>query len=266
MIPGKSRRLNRLCRANDGRYLFVPMDHSVSDSPPELVGRFQYVARAAATAGADAVIAHKGRAAHLAADHVLGACGLVVHLSASTALSPAPNEKVLVGSVEDAIRLGADAASVHLNIGSKTEPHQLAALGRIASICDQYGMPLIAMTYARGPEIADTADPAALAHAANVAIDLGADIVKTALPARLEDVKRIVGACAGPVIFSGGSPDPLGPDIVDIAKAVVDHGAAGLAVGRWVWTDPAPGDVVRKLVAAIHPGLSSAGQLEGAST
>ena len=63
-------------------------------------------------------------------------CGLVVHLSAGTAHAADTNAKVLVGEVEDALRLGADAVSVHVNIGSDTERRQLADLGTVAAACD----------------------------------------------------------------------------------------------------------------------------------
>ena len=45
----------------------------------------------------------------------------MVHLSASTAHAPDPDAKYLVTGVEEAMRLGADAVSVHVNIGSHTK-------------------------------------------------------------------------------------------------------------------------------------------------
>ena len=104
--------------------------------------------------------------------------GLIIHLSASTGLGPDPNHKVLVTSVEKAIQMGADAVSVHVNVGSKKEPEMLMQLGSIAEICDDWGMPLIAMMYPRGEKIKDEYDPEVIKHVSRLGAELGADLVK----------------------------------------------------------------------------------------
>lgn len=254
MNAGKRRRLARLCPAGDGRHLFVPMDHTMSDGPPELTRRFTEIAHTVARAGADALIMHKGRVSATTDPSAVDTCGLIVHLSASTAHGPDPDAKVLVGSVADAVRLGADAVSVHVNIGARTEPDQLVALGEIASDCEAHGVPLLAMVYARGPGMANPYDADVLAHAVNIALDLGADIVKTALPRPIASIDRVIAGCAGRLIFSGGATDAqLG--ILEMARFVLDAGAAGLAVGRQVWTDCDPGRVVSDLASIVHPPL-----------
>jgi 2-amino-4,5-dihydroxy-6-oxo-7-(phosphooxy)heptanoate synthase len=248
---GKRRRLSGISGA-DGRFLFVPMDHSVSDGPIASVSRFRRIVCDVAAAGADALIVHKGRAAAIA-DLPLDACSLVVHLSASTSHGPDVNAKVLVGSVEDAVRLGAAGVSIHVNIGAPTEADQLRDFGVVASDCERYGMPLLAMMYARGAPIADEHDSATLAHLVAIAIDLGADIVKTVVPQPLETVSAVIDSSSVPVVFSGGSPgsgDPRG--LLFTARTVVAAGGAGLAAGRRVWADPDPARVVRSLVNAIH--------------
>ena len=56
-----------------------------------------------------------------------------MHLSASTSLAPDPNDKVTVTTVEKAIQLGADAVSIHVNLGSETESQMLQELGETKS-------------------------------------------------------------------------------------------------------------------------------------
>ena len=94
------------------------------------------------------------------------------------ALSPFPNAKTLVGSVTDALKIGADAVSVHVNLGDETEPQMLADLGALCSEANEWGMPVLAMMYARGPKIENEYDPGIVAHCARVGVELGADIVK----------------------------------------------------------------------------------------
>ncbi|GAB1690772.1 2-amino-3,7-dideoxy-D-threo-hept-6-ulosonate synthase [Krasilnikovia sp. M28-CT-15] len=262
--PGKRRRLGRL-GPGDGRYLFVPMDHSVSDGPIASVEAFRSIVADVAAAGADAIVVHKGRAAVIA-DVPLGSCSLVVHLSASTSYAPDVNEKVLVGTVEDAVRLGADAVSIHVNFGTPTEAAQLTDFGVIASACERYGMPLLAMVYARGEGIADPYDPAVLRHITNVAVDLGANIVKTSTPRPISRMSEIAEACPASLVFSGGPrSEHDDSSLARLAEEVVASGASGLAIGRRVWTHPEPASVVRTLVDVLHPSAGE-GRIPAART
>jgi len=102
-----------------------------------------------------------------------------VHISASSVLSPDPNAKVQVCTVEEVIKMGADAVSMHINIGSETEADQLEQLGTISRDCTDWGMPLLAMMYPRGKKITNPHDPMHVAHAARIGAELGADVVKT---------------------------------------------------------------------------------------
>ena len=94
------------------------MDHGVSLGPIEGLTEFPDAVNAVAEGGANAVLGHIGLSlyGHRQRGHDVG---LIMHLSASTAIGPDPNEKVLVNSVTNAIKMGADAVSIHVNIGCK---------------------------------------------------------------------------------------------------------------------------------------------------
>ncbi|CAL9394617.1 2-amino-4,5-dihydroxy-6-oxo-7-(phosphonooxy)heptanoate synthase [Actinosynnema sp. ALI-1.44] len=245
----KALRLRRLSRPRDDRYLFVPLDHSVSDGPVVPRDRWPDLISSVVVGGADAIIVHKGRVRTID-PMLLGGCALIVHLSAGTAHMADANAKVLVGEVEEALRLGADAVSVHVNIGSDTEERQLADFGVVANACDAWNVPLVAMVYPRGPRIADTTDPALLAHVVNIAVDLGADIVKTNLALPVERMAEVVRSCPIPVLVAGGPA--TGGSLVDYARASMAMGCAGLAVGRRVFTSPQPMSLVAELASVIH--------------
>lgn len=242
----KALRLRRLSRPHDDRYLFVPLDHSVSDGPVVPRDRWRDLVHAVVRGGADAIIVHKGRVRTID-PAVLGGCALIVHLSAGTAHMADVNAKVLVGEVDEALRLGADAVSVHVNIGSDTESRQLADLGTVAAACDSWNVPLVVMAYARGPRIVDPKDPALLAHVVNIAADLGADIVKTNLA---DDMTEVVASCPIPVIVAGGPASAH--SLAGHARVAMDAGCAGLAVGRRVFTSPAPMHLVAELASIVH--------------
>ncbi|WP_105970639.1 2-amino-3,7-dideoxy-D-threo-hept-6-ulosonate synthase [Streptomyces geranii] len=248
-LTGKALRLARLSRAGDGRYLFVPLDHSVSDGPIVSAAGFPELVTDIAAGGADAVVVHKGRA-RLIPPAVLTGTGLVVHLSASTNAGPDADAKVLVGDVEECVRLGADAVSVHVNIGSDTEAGQLSDLGAVAAACDRWGMPLIAMVYPRGPRVDDPTRPELVAHAVSVAADLGVDIVKTVLAAPPERMAEVVESSPLPIVVAGGGGTEA--SLEAFAASALSAGCAGLAVGRRVFTSPSPRRVVQQLAAIVH--------------
>src|SRR3972149_3350803 len=102
--------------------------------------------------------------------------GLILHLSASTTLSPDANRKVLVATVEDALRMGADAVSIHVNLGAEDEARMLRDFGTVSTDCQRWGMPLLAMIYTRGPKIRSEFDARYVRHAARVGAAGGAGI------------------------------------------------------------------------------------------
>ncbi|NVI91422.1 2-amino-3,7-dideoxy-D-threo-hept-6-ulosonate synthase [Actinomadura sp. BRA 177] len=249
LLTGKDVRLARLSRGQDERYLFIPLDHSVSDGPIVSAEGFNGLVAEVFAGGADAVVVHKGRARTI--DPTLFADrGLVVHLSASTAHAPDVNAKVLVGNVEEAVRLGADGVSVQVNIGSENEAAQLVDLGTVAAACADWGMPLLAMMYPRGPQIADPTDPDLLAHVVNIAADLGVDIVKSVLASPVERMAQVVESSPIPIVAAGGAPS--GMRLADFAISALGAGCRGLAVGRRVFASPNPRLATRELAAIIH--------------
>ena len=248
---GRALRLRRLSLAGDGRYLFVPLDHSLANGPIVPAAQWDDLIRSLVVGGVDAIIVHKGRVPAIVPE-ILGSCALVVHLSGSTAYSADANAKVLVCEVEEALRLGADAVSVHVNLGSDSEAQQLADLGAVARSCDAWRIPLIAMVYPRGPRIGDPHDPAVLAHVVNVAADLGADLVKTGIARPIDRMADVVASSPIPVLAAGGPLD--GSDLVDYGTAVMASGCRGLAVGRRIFSAPSPARLVSRLAAVVHAG------------
>ncbi|MFE7462572.1 2-amino-3,7-dideoxy-D-threo-hept-6-ulosonate synthase [Streptomyces sp. NPDC057499] len=247
---GKKVRLNRLAPSEAGLFL-VPMDHSITTGPIVSADGLSRVVKNISACGADGVVLHQGRARFLNAE-LFRDLSLVVHLSASTSQAPDTDEKVLVAAVEQAVELGADAASVHVNLGSDTESKQLADLGRVADRCQRWGMPLLVMAYPRGPRIANPADPALVAHAANVAADLGADIVKTLYTGSVESMAAVVESCPIPVIAAGGAPVSAESHLCSSIRDIMRSGAAGVAVGRNVFLADDIARMTRTIADIVH--------------
>ncbi|MEU0988834.1 2-amino-3,7-dideoxy-D-threo-hept-6-ulosonate synthase [Streptomyces sp. NPDC005953] len=244
-------RMRRLHRHGDGRLFIVPLDHSVADGPILPGGELDPLIGSLARSGVDAVVLHKGRLPYVSPSRFAD-IGLIVHLSASTVHAPDPDAKYLVASVETAVRLAADAVSVHVNLGSDGEHRQIADLAAVADACHQWNIPLLAMMYPRGPRIQDPHDATLLAHAASLATDLGADIVKLPWARTAAEMVDVVSQSAIPVITAGG---PAGGDTGTLLAQVsrmLGAGTAGVAMGRNVFQAADPGRIARQVADIIH--------------
>jgi len=248
---GKMIRIERIINRETGRTVIVPMDHGVSIGPvPGLLDMTSIIDQVA-SGGANAVLIHKGivTTGHRGYGRDIG---LIVHLSASTSLGPDPNNKVLVTSVEKALKLGADAVSVHVNVGSETEPEMLIKLGTVAETCDEWGMPLIAMMYPRGKKIEDEHDPEVVKLASRAGAELGADIIKTNYTGDPDTFKEVVEGCPVPVVIAGGPKVETEEELLQMVKDSVEAGGAGVAIGRNIFQAESPANMTRAIAAIVH--------------
>ena len=250
MEIGKRIRLERIINRDSGNTVIVPLDHGVSMGPIEGIIDLRRTINAVADGGANAVVVHKGVVAFGHRGYGKDV-GLILHLSASTMLSPDPNEKVLVAGVEEAIKLGADAVSVHINIGSKTEAEQLMKLGRISRDCREWGMPLLAMMYPRGDGI-NQFDEKAVALAVRVGVELGADIIKTTFTGSVESFRRVVEGSPVPVVVAGGERMNSEEDILRMVEMAMEAGARGVAIGRNIFQAENPTLMTRAISMIVH--------------
>ncbi|GAA3464950.1 2-amino-3,7-dideoxy-D-threo-hept-6-ulosonate synthase [Saccharothrix longispora] len=254
---GARLRLDRIDRNGDGRLMIVPLDHSVADGPVTPDDSLDDLVAELAAARVDAVVLHKGTVRHLNPKNFVST-SLIVHLSASTSHAPDPDAKYLVTSVEAALRLGADAVSVHVNMGSQQEAAQIADLSRTAEETERWGIPLMAMMYARGPEIEDSNDPELVLHSATLAADLGADVVKVSYPGSASAMADVVAACPIPVVVAGGPPVDDKKVLMERVASTVRAGAAGLAMGRNIFQHPNPGRLAREIGDVVHGRMAIA--------
>ncbi len=255
MQLGKQIRLERIINRRSQRAIIVPMDHGITLGPIDGLVDMRTVVNDVAEGGADAVLMHKGliRCSHRQSGKDVG---LIVHLSASTALCPHGNRKTLVATVEEALCHGADCVSVHVNLGDPDERHMLQDFGKVAEACDRWGMPLFAMVYARGPQVQNGYDTNVVAHCARVGVELGADIVKVVYPGTVEGFSKVVEGCCVPVLIAGGEKMDSTRDILQMAHDAIEAGGAGLSVGRNVFQHPDRVNLVRALRAIVHEDVA----------
>jgi len=250
---GKAIRLERIIDRNSHNTVIVPMDHGVTVGPIAGLADMRTAIDKVVTGGANAILMHKGmvRAGHRGTGHDVG---LIIHLSAGTAISPDPNAKELVCTVEEAVKLGADAVSIHINIGAETEREMLRHFGLISERCLEWQMPLVAMIYTRGPKITDEYDVENAKLAARVGAELGADIVKVVYTGTPETFREVVRGCPVPVVIAGGAKMGSDEEIFRMVAGALEAGAAGLSIGRNAFQHDHPDRVIQALCKMVHDG------------
>jgi predicted phospho-2-dehydro-3-deoxyheptonate aldolase len=251
MNNGKTRRLRRIMQ-QDNRTVIVPMDHGVTVGPIQGITNMQEITTKLVKGNADAILVHKGIAKRIDTANA----GLIVMLSGMSNLSPNLNAKVQVCSVQEAIRIGADAVSVHVNIGAQDEDKMLQNLGKVSEECDLFGIPLLAMMYPRGPKITNEHAPDVVAHAARIGAELGADIIKTNYTGDIETFKSVTEGCPVPVVIAGGPKCKSNQEVLQTTFDSLKAGAAGLSIGRNVFQCENPTQIVKALSAIVHQNIS----------
>ena len=256
MNTGTAARLERI--GTDGRYVTVPMDHGITLGAVTGLKDIESTIDAVTRGGADSVLTQKG-----IADRVHGnrnGAGYIVHLNGSTAIGPDSNDKRTTGTVPAALRAGADAVSFHINVGSDYEREQIEWLAALTDEASQYGLPVLAMTYARGPGI-DESDPEALGHAARLGEELGADLIKTGYSGDAASFEHVCASTALPVLIAGGSPDGDLETLRDV-RGAMDAGAAGVSMGRTIFQHENPETMARAVSLVVHDDAAAEDALE----
>jgi len=245
---GKQIRLRRLF-PNEGHKLFsVPLDHPVSMGPIDGLERLAPVATELQDGGVDLLIVTKGAVRELAPvlrPNVL----LGVHVSASTSLGTTSNRKVVVGTAEEALALGADLLSVQVNFGVPEEPEMLSDLGVAVDSCRRLGLPLLCMAYVKK---ANGGTPDELRHAARAAADTGADIVKTSYPGSPKEFERLCATTPVPVLIGGGVRLDDEGAFLDIVRSSVAGGGAGICIGRNLFQRRPLAPLAKRIAALLH--------------
>jgi len=248
---GKAIRLERIIDRNSQRTVIIPMDHGVTVGPIEGLADMRTTISKVVGGGANAILMHKGMvgAGHRGAGKDVG---LIIHLSAGTAISPDPNAKELVCTVEEAIKLGADAVSIHINLGAETDKEMLRQFGQVSERCLEWQMPLVTMMYARGPKVKDEYDVENVKLAARVGAELGADIVKVVYTGSAESFTQVVRGCPVPVVIAGGPKMGSDEDIFRMVEGALEAGAMGLSIGRNAFQHKTPDKMIRALSEMVH--------------
>ena len=239
----------------NGRGVWIPIDHGVSDFPVEGLVEIESTIKSLIQAGVDAIIAHKGIVSHY--NHLCknSNTNMIIHLSASTRHGGKnSSNKVLVGSVDEIKPRGAVGVSCQVNIGSKNEPEMIERMGEISRLAFHQDIPMFGMVYARGPnlQILDGDLTKGYAHAARLAFELGCDAAKTVWTGNKESFSQVTKSVPIPLLVAGGPSTGDSKEILTMVRDALDSGASGICMGRQVFGHPNIESIARALVLLVH--------------
>jgi DhnA family fructose-bisphosphate aldolase class Ia len=252
---GKSLRLAKIFR-NDGNGLIVAMDHALSDGPIKGLEKPGLIIENVIRGGADAVLTTFGIISHY---HELlrGKVAIIARLDGGeTAYSEdqtKPTRWNKFYSVEDAVRMGADAVVVMGFIGAPAENDTLKNLADVSRDSLDWGVPLLAeMLPFKCQKIKNPYDPNAIAVASRVGFEHGADFIKTYYSGTAQSFRRVTDTCPIPILVAGGERMRTGRDVLEMTKGIMDGGGRGVVFGRNIWQYKDPEAMVHALRKLIH--------------
>jgi fructose-bisphosphate aldolase, class I len=263
--PGKRTRLRRLLfefGPGNGTLLLLPIDQGIEHGPRDFFPNPdskdpEYQFRLAAEAGYSALACQIGLAEKYYPDYA-GQVPLILKVNGKTDVPPSDDAlSTTNASVEDAVRLGADAVGYTMYLGSPRQGEDLHQLKGVREDCDRYGMPLIVWAYPRGAAI-DKKGGAnsfyAIDYAARMAMEMGADVVKLNYPkldpekdkdspapyneggfSEEEAVQHVVASAGRSLVVLSGGSKTDDETVIEHTRAIAQAGGSGVIFGRNVW-------------------------------
>lgn len=246
---GMKNRMSRLIKPEDGRAVWLAVDHGY------FLGPLSKLEEPAQTIKpllpyTDALMLTRG---------VLRNCvdaGLdipvILRVSGGNSIvGPALSNEAIQTSVEEAIRLNASAVAFSIYIGTEHEHQTLIALGNLVSEAERYGIPVLAVT-AVGKEL-QKRDARYLGLCCRIAAELGARMVKTYY---CEDFSKVVKSCPVPLVVAGGPKLKTKMDALRLAHAAVNEGARDVDMGRNIWQSDNAVGVIKAIRKIVHDNAS----------
>lgn len=242
---GLRNRLSRLIKP-DGHCQFLPIDHGYFQGPTRCLERPGETARDLLLY-ADGLFVTRG-VLRSAIDPDVNT-PIILRVSGGTSVigQDLANE-VLTTSIEEIIRLNVSAVGLSIFVGSDYEKETLENLAMLVNECEDYGIPVMAVT-AVGKEL-EKRTARFLSLSCRIAAELGAKIVKTYYCA--EDFEKVTNGCPVPVVIAGGPKTETEKEVFDFVYDGMQKGAIGINLGRNVWQNPHPLAMMRALNAIIH--------------
>lgn len=245
------RRLNKIFQS-DGRAFIVAFDHGMLDGPAPGMEQPAATLEQIVAGGADAILTTYGTATRFARE--IAPLGLIMRMDGGGTVLGEIGPGSQFYSVEDALRVGADALVVSAFPGAPNEEESLAILANVVGEAHLWGIPVMGEMVPGGfdsPDHMRTAD--SIAIAARVGAELGSDWVKVPYAAGFD---RVTSTCYVPTVILGGAKKGSEKEMLEKIRAALDVGAKGVAIGRNIFQAENPLAMTKAVAALIHRDCS----------
>ncbi len=268
LSTGKKVRMIRMAFEHglgNGKLMILPIDQGLEHGPKDFFAnpesldpKFEF--ELALRGAYSAIALHIGLADKYMCDYA-GKVPLVLKLNGKTNIPPDDEAfSSLTSTVEDAVRIGADAVGYTLFVGSPRQDEDISQLCHVRRECDRFGMPLIVWSYPRGKFVDAKGGKDCLYsidYAARTALELGADVIKVNFPnvlpavsekqpepykslreAEADAIKRVVKSAGRAAVIISGGEKISDEDLLKKVQMSVDAGVTGFIFGRNMWQRP----------------------------
>lgn len=237
-------RLSQLIRP-DGHCFFLPIDHGYFQGPTTSLEKPAETIKPLLSY-CDALFVTRGVLRNCV--DAVGSKPIILRVSGGTSMvgKDLANEE-LTTSIEEIIRLNVQAVGISVFVGSDYEHQTLLNLSKLVNQCENYGIPVMAVT-AVGKEL-EKRDARYLALACRICAELGARVVKTYW---CENFEKVVDGCPVPVVMAGGPKCKTEREVFEFVYDGLQKGAIGINLGRNVWQNAHPVAMARALQAVVH--------------
>ena len=243
------RRMHRIFR-EDGRSLVVAMDHGLGLDVYPAMAQPGQILNAVVAGGADAILTTPGIVRQFSRD--LKSIAVILRVDGGSSQLATSLDCKLLYSVEDALRLGADGVACMGFPGTSLESQTLENVAKLAIQADAWGVPLMAEMLPGGLMGSELRTPENTRLAARIAVELGADFIKTEYVGPPESFREVIENCYRPVLILGGARTQDERALFTAVRSSLQIGVAGVVMGRNVWGHEQPQAMVRALCKMIH--------------
>jgi class I fructose-bisphosphate aldolase len=262
---GKRTRLHRILYEHgpgNGMALILPIDHGLEHGPKDFFANPEsldpeYQLKLVEKGGFSAIVFHVGLASKYLKEYA-GKVPLILKLNGKTSIpSDVQAFSPQTASVEDAVRLGADAVGYTLYVGSPAQGKDFIQFAKIREEAERFGMPLIVWAYPRGEAVEAKGGRDSLYavdYAARVANELGADMVKINVPEYAKDkshlypkpydalqlgmeknLEKVIRSAGKTFVLVSGGAKISDEELLQRVRMSLEAGATGLVFGRNLW-------------------------------
>ncbi len=266
---GKAVRLARMVNPESNKMMAITVDHATSRGIAPMTGiqDIQGAIDKIVAGRPDAMTMTWGIQKRCWGPYV--GSGISILHKISNYAPTSPTNDVVFGSVDAAIRSGADAVSMGCITLGDFQNEQFERIGEVSEYCDEVGMPLIGHVYPKGESVPADKRTAweNIAYCARSACELGMDVVKTTYTGDPESMAKVIACVPSSfrVVIQGGDvPEEVKGDrsktldyYMQMTRDALDAGCGGVTMGRWVWDDEDITALVIALRRLIHKGYSA---------